>query len=179
MIQQLSYKLIRSKRKTLALSVTREAILIIRAPIRTPLWYIERLVHEKRAWIRKAIEKMRKMSKGIIVSRGVRRRDYLKHKEAARALVYARITELNALYGFKYRKIAIRNQKSRWGSCSKAGNLNFNYRIVFLEPAVADYLIVHELCHLQEMNHGERFWSLVGQTIPNYKALRKKLKFLT
>ena len=100
------------------------------------------------------------------------------HKEYARACIMRRLVHWHTIYGYTYGRVAIRNQSSRWGSCSKAGNLNFNYRIVFLEPAVADYLIVHELCHLQEMNHGERFWSLVGQTIPNYKLLQKKLKHL-
>ncbi len=172
-----SYKLIRSKRKTLALSVTREATLIVRAPIRTPLWYIEGLVREKEEWIKKAILKMRKLPQIAPILPWQNRREYLKHTEAARALVVSRIKELNRAYCFKYRKIAIRNQKSRWGSCSKAGNLNFNYRIIFLEPVVVDYLIVHELCHLKEMNHGKRFWKLVEETIPNYKILRRKLKY--
>ena len=80
------------------------------------------------------------------------------------------------MYGVKCGRVAMRNQKTRWGSCSKEGNLNFNYKIAFLPPELADYLIVHELCHLKEMNHLPRFWALVEQTIPNHKALRKEMR---
>ena len=105
-----------------------------------------------------------------------KRRHYLKHKELARVLVKAKLEHFNQHYGFKYNRISIRNQRSRWGSCSKQGNLNFNYRIIFLPPALADYLIVHELCHLQEFNHSRAFWALVTQTIPHYQTVRRELK---
>ncbi len=104
------------------------------------------------------------------------RATYLKHKEAARELVLRRLPELNAAYGFKYGKIAIRNQKSRWGSCSSRGNLNFNYKIALLPPHLADYLMVHELCHLGEFNHSQKFWDLVGKTVPDYAKLREDLR---
>jgi predicted metal-dependent hydrolase len=101
---------------------------------------------------------------------------YLRHKEQARALVHERIRFYNQFYNFRFNRIAIKNTKSMWGSCSAKGNLNFNYRIVFLPPPLADYLIVHELCHLYEFNHSKRFWNLVAATIPAYKELRKELK---
>ena len=104
------------------------------------------------------------------------RRDYLKNREAARALVHERVSHWRAAYGFTVRKIAIRNQLTRWGSCSKNGNLNFNYRIVRLPPHLADYLIVHELCHLKEFNHSKAFWKLVQMTIPDFRKARKELK---
>lgn len=97
-------------------------------------------------------------------------------RECARALVHARLTYFNQFYQCEYKKVFIKNQKTRWGSCSSAGNLNFSYRIIFLSPEAQDYLIVHELCHLKEFNHSERFWKLVAQQIPNYKTLHKNLK---
>ncbi|MDB5254321.1 MAG: putative metal-dependent hydrolase [Parcubacteria group bacterium] len=100
---------------------------------------------------------------------------YLKHKEAARALVIERLEHFNLFYTFQYKRIFIKNHKSRWGSCSKQGNLNFNYRIIFLPPKLADYLIVHELCHLGEFNHSPRFWDLVEQTLPDWKKRRREL----
>jgi predicted metal-dependent hydrolase len=79
-------------------------------------------------------------------------------------------------YNFSYNKVFIKNQRTRWGSCSSNRNLNFNYRIINLAPELQDYLIVHELCHLQEFNHGQAFWNLVGLQIPNYKVVRTQLK---
>lgn len=101
--------------------------------------------------------------------------EYQKHKEHARAMVHRKIASFNAFYNFTFHKVAIRNQRSRWGSCSKKGNLNFNYRLVLIPEALADYVIVHELCHLGEFNHSKNFWNLVAQTIPNHAQLRKQL----
>jgi predicted metal-dependent hydrolase len=104
------------------------------------------------------------------------RKDYLLRKEEARALVHERLLHWNAQYKFKYNKVFIKNMWSRWGSCSKKGNLNFNYKILDLPPALQDYLIVHELCHLKEFNHGEKFWTLVERAIPDYKSARTRLR---
>ncbi len=102
--------------------------------------------------------------------------DYKRHKEDARAFVHAKIAQFNAHYGFQIRKVAIRDTKSRWGSCSKQGNLNFSYKLLLLSPHIADYIIVHELCHLKEFNHSAAFWALVAETIPNHKSIRAELK---
>lgn len=104
------------------------------------------------------------------------RRQYTKHREAARALVHARLAHYNQLYGYRYKKVFIRNTRSRWGSCSSKGNLNFNYRVALLPPELADYIIVHELCHLAEFNHGPQFWALVARVMPAHRALRKALR---
>jgi hypothetical protein len=119
-----------------------------------------------------------------IVRRRVRRRrsvkrhhsSYLLHKHTAHELVRARLEYFNTFYNFSYKKITIRNQASRWGSCSRRGNINFNYRIALISPELADYVIVHELCHLGEFNHSQKFWDLVERTIPNWKSLRKRLQ---
>jgi len=102
--------------------------------------------------------------------------EYKKYKEAARNLADNRISYYNKLYGFAVNGVAIKNAKTRWGSCSKKGNLNFNYKIALLPEAMADYVIVHELCHLGEFNHSKKFWDLVGVAIPNHKLLRKKIQ---
>ncbi len=117
----------------------------------------------------------------IKVRRRVRRKKgptaiYLKYKEEARALVKEKLLYWNQFYGYTYQRIAIKDHKTRWGSCSKKGNLNFNYRIVFLPPHLVDYLIVHELCHLGEFNHSPAFWALVGKTVPDWEKRRTELK---
>ncbi|HPY99327.1 MAG TPA: M48 family metallopeptidase, partial [bacterium] len=106
------------------------------------------------------------------------REDYLRNKEKARALVVPRLDYFNQFYNFKFRRLSIRDQRSRWGSCSRNGGLNFNYRLVFLPPNLADYLIVHELCHLGEFNHSPAFWKLVARTIPDYENRRRLLRKL-
>jgi len=102
--------------------------------------------------------------------------DYIKNKEKARDFINSRIFYFNEIYGFKFNRIAIRNQRRIWGSCSKKGNLNFNYRVIFLPSHLADYIIVHELCHLKELNHSRNFWELVERGMPEYKKIRKELK---
>jgi len=110
------------------------------------------------------------------------RKLYETNKEATRAIVAERIAHFmdhyRARHGISIGRIAIRNQKSRWGSCSKKGNLNFNYKLAFMPPEVRDYIIVHEICHIKEFNHGRGFWALVAETVPNWKELRKKLRLL-
>ncbi len=101
---------------------------------------------------------------------------YLRHKEQARALIGARLAHFNAHYNHPVRRVFIKNSKSRWGSCSSRGNLNFNYKLLFLPPEVVDYVVVHELCHLRHFNHGPEFWLLVAQALPNYKELRRLLR---
>jgi predicted metal-dependent hydrolase len=102
--------------------------------------------------------------------------EYKKYKEHTRSVVTRKIIEFNNFYKFSIGRIAIRNQRSRWGSCSKRGNLNFNYRLALIPEALADYVIVHELCHLGEFNHSKNFWNLMAQTLPNHTELRRHLR---
>lgn len=106
----------------------------------------------------------------------VSRPDFLKNKEKAREIISERLKYFTNLYDFSYGRVSIRNQKTRWGSCSRQGNLNFNYRLVHLRGELRDYVIIHELCHLKEFNHSSKFWGLVAKVIPEYKELRKELK---
>lgn len=94
----------------------------------------------------------------------------------ARALVHARLGYFNSYYGFAYKKVFIRNTRTRWGTCSALRNLSFNYRVVRLPPALLDYIVVHELCHLAHLNHSPQFWKQVARALPNWKTLRKELK---
>ncbi len=98
------------------------------------------------------------------------------YRKKAEEVVHDRLQFFNEHYKFKYNRVTLRNQKTRWGSCSYLKNLNFNWRLIMAPIEVMDYVVVHELCHLKEMNHSKRYWSLVAEVIPNYKEVRKWLK---
>lgn len=136
----------------------------------------KRFLQSKAAWILKRRRSM--LARPLVRVPSVKevRADYLRLRAGARGLVERRIAELNTPYDFSFNRISIRNQKTRWGSCSSRGTLSFNYRIVFLTPELADYLVVHELCHLKEKNHSVRFWRLVGVSVPDYKEKRRVLR---
>ncbi len=118
-------------------------------------------------------------------TRRVRRRkkspdqSYLLHKEQARTLVNERLIYWNTFYKFSYNRVAIRNQRSRWGSCSSKRNLNFNYRLVFLPVELVDYVIVHELCHLKHLDHSNVFWDAVGETLIDYEERKMQLRTIS
>jgi predicted metal-dependent hydrolase len=97
------------------------------------------------------------------------------HKECARTLILERVAYWCGLIPVTPSRIAVKDQRSRWGSCSTKGNLNFNYRLAFLPLELVDYVIVHELTHLLEFNHSSRFWEKVGAIIPDYKARMKTI----
>lgn len=141
-------------------------------------------IRQKQNWILRSLEYFGRFSArsgsafggkvGVFFKSG--KREYLKNKAQALALAQSKLLYWNKIYGFGYNRVSIKNQKTRWGSCSKKGNLNFNYKVVHLPEYLADYLVVHELCHLKEFNHSKYFWELVGQAVPNYKILRQELR---
>jgi predicted metal-dependent hydrolase len=108
---------------------------------------------------------------------------YLEHKEITRKIVLEKLevyknTYLELGYDLSYNRVAIRDTKTRWGSCSIKKNLNFNYRLALLPSHLIDYIVVHELCHLKEMNHAKNFWDLVSLALPNYKDSKLELKLI-
>lgn len=116
----------------------------------------------------------KKISKadGVVAVRNTIEKFYRKKAEE---VVHDRLQFFNEYYGFSYNRVTMRNQKTRWGSCSHSGNLNFNWRLIMAPIEVIDYVVVHELCHIGQMNHSPKFWSLVSQTTPDYKEVRKWL----
>ena len=98
------------------------------------------------------------------------------YKKKAEEVIYDRLQYFNEHYGLKYNRVTFRNQKTRWGSCSSAKNLNFNWRLIMAPIEIIDYVVVHELCHLRHMNHSATFWKFVAEAIPNHKECRKWLK---
>lgn len=142
--------------------------------------FISEFISKKSDWIIDKIDYFKKLAESVklgekIIIKGSRD-DYLKNKEKARILIKEKISRFNKIYNFEIKRISIKNHKSCWGSCSKKGNLNFNYKIIFLPERLADYIIAHEICHLKEFNHSKNFWNLVKISIPNCLEIKKELQ---
>ncbi len=166
----------------LSLAVHPDGRVTVTKPKRVSERDAEAFVLKHQEWIEAAREKFRRISakkKPEQIQLPRPRKNSNAYKEArklARTLVTERLTHFNALYELPYGIISIRDQKTRWGSCSANGNLSFNYRIVYLPQELQDYVIVHELSHVKEHNHSERFWREVAKTVPNHAVLKKELR---
>ena len=160
--------------KHVRVGVNHRGEVVVTAGKRIPKYFIEAFVQKHSGWIREQLAEREAHSATPLGA--VSREAYVEHKEVALSLVHARLEHFNQHYGFAYNRVFIRDTSSRWGSCSSKRNLSFSYKIVHLPAELADYIIVHELCHLKEMNHSPRFWALVAQMVPNYAECRTKLR---
>ena len=156
------------------LTMDYDGSLTVTVPATYPMFLIKKFLNSRWQWIVKNLHKVKSNPTLLAVKHS--EAEINRYKKQTRRLVEQRIRYFNQHYGLEYNRIAVRNQKSRWGSCSSSRNLNFNYRLCLLPSEVADYIIVHEFCHLAEMNHSVKFWSLVKQTIPDYKERQQILK---
>lgn len=146
--------------------------IVLTAPEQLSQRSIEQFLHAHAGWIERAVARMR--DRKALPARG--RRDYLAHREAARALITEMTERWSRFYGLPFKRIAIKDTKSLWGSCSRHGNLNFSYKLIFLPRALAEYVVAHEICHLMHHNHGTEFWKLVEKGMPDYRRLRTELR---
>lgn len=156
------------------MAVHADGRLVVTAPVLMGVRAIERMIAAKAAWITERLREARSRGPRVSVEEG--KALYAQHKADALRLVTERLAHFNGTYGLTWNRVSIKNARTRWGSCSGKGNLNFHYGIVHLPPALADYLVVHELCHLAHMNHSPAFWRLVARTIPDYATKRRELR---
>lgn len=210
------YRLVRTRRKSVALSVARDATLTVRAPLRTPIDFIESFIEEKLPWVERVMERMR-AEPSVIVHRyeeGERFR-YLGREyalriveQATRPLIFlndefalARSSRYRARSVFlewykreakkilservrffarendlHYQSVKINAARTRWGSCSGKGSLNFSFRLVMAPVSVIDYVVVHELAHIKHKNHSRAFWKSVAAMFPCFEKERRWLK---
>lgn len=164
-----------NRARNLRLTINLDGELVVTKPWLVSTRQAEKFIQQKADWILKKMVTMKKRGNNSLLA-NISAADYLRYKEQARALATQKVAEFNQQYGHDYSRIFIRNQKTRWGSCSAKKNLNYNFRIALLPEKLVDYIIVHELCHLRELNHSPRFWSLVEKAIPYYKEARKELR---
>ena len=172
--KEVSYKVKKSNRaKRMSLAVYRNGSIVVTQPKNITINNIESFLLQKINWLSDRLTFFNGLKKTIPTAT---HEDYLLNKQAALDLVTEKIEEINKYYKFRFNKVSIKNQKTRWGSCSLKRNLNFNYRIIYLPESISNYIIAHELCHLKEMNHSQRFWDLISQSTPNYVDIKKELK---
>ena len=207
-------KLVRSKRKTLALIVEADGRLTVRAPIQMKDADIWKFVKEKEQWIerkqsqtRKEVPHLREFVDGgvfpylgqeiplrivsdqktaLVLDKWFKLKETALenaesvfeswYKTQARKVLTQRVSYFASKHNFKVNKIRISSARTRWGSCSTRGTLSFTWRLILAPLDVLDYVVVHELCHLHELNHSKRYWALVEDILPDYKIRRIWLK---
>lgn len=170
--------LIRSRRKSLAIEITPELQVVVRAPARMPVREINAFVQEKDDWIREHLQRMagKKRLREQHWEPALSEEELQELATQAMKLIPQKVRYYAPIIGVTYGRITIRNQRTRWGSCSGKGNLNFNCLLLLMPEEVLDYVVVHELCHRKEMNHSARFWEEIEKILPDYRQRRKWLK---
>ena len=168
----MEYTLIRSSRKTLSIQITPGGELVVRAPNRMSRREIEAFLRSKEDWIRSHQQKAARHSTAAKLTA----QELTALAAQAREDLSARTARFAPLVGVTWGRITIRAQRTRWGSCSSQGNLNFNCLLMLTPASCLDYVVVHELCHRLEMNHSPKFWAKVERVLPDYRASRAWLK---
>lgn len=163
-----AYHVIRSFRRTIAIEIRPDGAVLVRAPKRMSEAAIGQFVAQKQDWIEKHLPKLAlpKLTEGELQTLA----------RQAKTVLAQRVAYFAPLAGVSYGAITIRSQRTRWGSCSSKGNLSFNCLLMLAPEEVADYVVVHELCHRKEMNHSPRFWAEVEKVLPDYRESRRWLK---
>ena len=169
-MKNMDYTLIRSSRKTISIQLSTDGEVVVRAPSRMPKRDIDRFVESKRGWIEGHLEKLPPAQPKLT------QEELLTLARHAAEVLPEIAAHYAPLVGVDYGRITIRAQRTRWGSCSAQGNLNFNCLLMLAPDDVMEYVVVHELCHRREMNHSARFWAEVERVLPDYRRSRQWLK---
>jgi len=169
----MTYTLIRTTRKTVAIYIRPGGAVEVRAPLRTPIAQIDAFVASKQAWIEEKTK--------LVQARDERQFDIPPANEKqcralAREILPGKVAHYANLMGLSPAHVKISGAKKRWGSCSSKGHLNFSWRLMLADEELIDYVVVHELAHLRVMNHSPRYWAVVAQVMPDYKARQKLLR---
>ena len=173
---QIPVELVRSRRKTLALYITADGRVQVRSPMRPPHSVIQAFVEQHREWIESHLSARQDKLQEAAELGTLRPEELEDLKKRAKKVIPARAAWYAPLVGVRFGRISIRTQRSRWGSCSGKGNLNFNCLLMLAPAEVLDYVVVHELCHRLHMDHSPAFWAEVARVLPDYGKRRKWLR---
>ena len=169
-------RIIRSRRRSLSISVTPEAEVIVRAPLFMSDGQVRRIVEEKSAWIQAQLDKARRVQKSAAEEGLLSPEDIRRLAKEAKKVIPGRCEHYAQKMGVSFQRISIRSQRTRWGSCSREGNLNFNCLLMLCPPEVLDSVVVHELAHRKHMDHSAAFYAEIYKVFPEYERWNKWLK---
>jgi len=176
-ISPLVYELKRRRgQRTVRVSVKPGGMVTVTAGLMLPKAFIDQFLQAKRDWIERSVEKMQGWKPGVLAYD--HRQEYLEKRALALQIIQRRVEHFNQMYQFDISSITIRHMRRQWGSCSRSRRLNFNYKLIHLPQELMDYVVVHELSHLAEFNHSERFWRHVARAIPDWRQRRTALRRL-
>lgn len=171
------YEVIYSGRRTVAIQVTPDGKVRVRAPYGYPRSRLADFVRQKKNWIQRHLPTAEQQRNSSGPERPLlSEKDRSRYLQTARDIFIRKVEYYARILQVTYGRITIREQKTRWGSCSGKGNLNFNWRLIFAPEHVLDYVVVHELAHRREMNHSGAFYAIVESVLPDYRASRKWLR---
>ena len=173
---EIDYVIKKSRRRSMSVHVDSDKKVIVKAPIGTPTYVVEEFLKEKKTWIVNQIAKVENQNVLAQQLGLLSKKDLAALKKKAKILIPERVEYYAGLSGISYNKIFIRLQKTRWGSCSADGNLNFNCLLALMPLEILDSVVVHELCHRRHMNHSKEFYAEVLSIFPDYKRCNKWLK---
>ena len=165
----MEYRLLRSRRKTLAIEITPQGGILVRAPLRIPKKEIEKFLVSRAGWIQSHLARLPAVTP-------LTQSEHAALIRRAKDVLPEKVRFFAEQMGITYGRISIRSQRSRWGSCSAQGNLNFNCLLMLAPEEIQNYVVIHELCHRKEMNHSPAFWAEVEKILPDYRMQKKWLK---
>ena len=165
-------QVIRSRRRSLALIITAEARLVVRAPLYLPAEAIDRFIRQKKGWIERQMGRLSARPRPLVLTEE-EREGWVR---IAREKIVERCQYFSELTGYRLVSVKISSARKRWGSCGAKGAINFSWRLALAPPHVIDYVVVHELVHLIERNHSSHFWHRVAEIIPDHRLHRRWLR---
>ncbi len=164
----------RAYQRSIRISVKPGGRVLVTAGKHVPAFMIDASIQRHQVWLEQAVAKLKNVSESILRQQDPE--EFKRLKKTALKLVEERLEYFNRVYQFHWKRVSIRRQKTQWGSCSRSGTLAFNYKLLLVPPHLADYVIVHELCHLAVFNHSKKFWLEVERMIPDWKKRRIALR---